>query len=138
VVLKSTTRRHQVSSTGLSPSVVDLSRSFDYNQSSHMSCPQPPRRKPSWVWAVPLSLAATKGIEFSFSSSGYLDVSVPPVCLQLPMNSAEDTWSLLHVGFPIRKSPDRSLLATPRSISVLIPSFIGSWCQGIHPMLLLA
>ncbi len=33
------------------------------------------------VWAVPVSLAATQGIEFSFSSSGYLDVSVPRVCL---------------------------------------------------------
>ena len=35
---------------------------------------------PSWnirlVWAIPLSLAATYGIDFSFCSSGYLDVSV--------------------------------------------------------------
>ena len=31
------------------------------------------------VWALPSSLAATRGIEFSFSSSGYLDVSVPRV-----------------------------------------------------------
>ena len=28
------------------------------------------------VWALPLSLAATHGIDVSFSSSGYLDVSV--------------------------------------------------------------
>ena len=28
------------------------------------------------VWALPRSLAATYGIDFSFSSSGYLDVSV--------------------------------------------------------------
>ncbi|GAB9260339.1 hypothetical protein CANFE02_18170 [Ligilactobacillus animalis] len=35
------------------------------------------------VWAVPFSLAATQGIEFSFSSYGYLDVSVPHVYLQL-------------------------------------------------------
>ena len=42
-----------------------------------------------------------------------------------------------QVGFPIRKSPDQSLFATPRSISVLIPSFIGSWCQGIRPTLLI-
>ena len=28
------------------------------------------------VWALPISLAATFGIEFSFFSSGYLDVSV--------------------------------------------------------------
>ena len=28
-------------------------------------------------WANPVSLAATQGISFAFSSSGYLDVSVP-------------------------------------------------------------
>ena len=31
------------------------------------------------VWAVPRSLAATRGIIIIFSSSGYLDVSVPQV-----------------------------------------------------------
>ena len=31
------------------------------------------------VWALPLSLAATQGIDVSFSSSGYLDVSVQAV-----------------------------------------------------------
>ena len=31
------------------------------------------------VWALPFSLAATLEIEVSFFSSGYLDVSVPPV-----------------------------------------------------------
>ena len=34
------------------------------------------------VWAPPLSLAATHGIDVSFSSSGYLDVSVPRVPLR--------------------------------------------------------
>ncbi len=42
-----------------------------------------------------------------------------------------------QVGCPIGRSPDLCLFATPRSISVLIPSFIGSWCQGIRPMLLI-
>ena len=31
------------------------------------------------VWPLPLSLAATSGISFDFSSYGYLDVSVPHV-----------------------------------------------------------
>ena len=78
------------------------------------------------VWAIPVSLAATQGIAFAFSSSGYLDVSVPRVCLQYPMYSGKDTIPLQTVGFPIRKSPDQSLLTAPRSISVLVPSFIGS------------
>jgi hypothetical protein len=33
------------------------------------------------VWAVPRSLAATRGITIVFSSSGYLDVSVHRVCI---------------------------------------------------------
>ena len=50
-----------------------------------------PAKLPSLVWALPCSLAATWGIEFSFSSSGYLDVSVPLVCLHIPMYSVYDT-----------------------------------------------
>ena len=46
---------------------------------------------------------------------------------------------VLHLrGFPIRKSADRSLFAAPRSLSQLVTSFFGSWCQGIHLMLLFA
>ena len=33
-----------------------------------------------WVWAVPRSLATTKGITLVFLSTGYLDVSVLRVC----------------------------------------------------------
>ena len=42
------------------------------------------------------------------------------------------------VGFPIRKSTDQGSFAAPRSLSQLITSFIGSWCQGIPLALLLA
>ena len=38
-----------------------------------------PRDARTAVWALPRSLAATYGIDVSFSSSGYLDVSVPQV-----------------------------------------------------------
>ena len=40
-----------------------------------------PRDARITVWALPRSLAATYGIDVSFSSSGYLDVSVPRVPL---------------------------------------------------------
>ena len=40
-----------------------------------------PRSARTPVWPLPISLAATLGIEFSFFSSGYLDVSVPRVPL---------------------------------------------------------
>src|SRR5580698_653556 len=35
-------------------------------------------------------------------------------------------------GFPIRKSSDQSVLATPRSLSQPTTSFIASQCQGIR------
>ena len=38
-----------------------------------------PRKACSSVWALPISLAATFGIDLSFFSSGYLDVSLPRV-----------------------------------------------------------
>ena len=40
-----------------------------------------PRSARTTVWALPVSLAATPGIDVSFSSSGYLDVSVHRVPL---------------------------------------------------------
>src|SRR6201996_603462 len=36
----------------------------------------------------------------------------------------------MHVGFPIRKSPDQRLCAASRSLSQLATSFIACFCQG--------
>ena len=36
------------------------------------------------VWALPFSLATTQGVEVSFLSSGYLDVSVPQLASYVP------------------------------------------------------
>ena len=41
-------------------------------------------------------------------------------------------------GFPIRISMSHSLFAARHGFSQLTTSFVGSWCQGIRPMLLLA
>ena len=41
--------------------------------------PTTPNGRNHSVWALPISLAATLGVSFDFSSSGYLDVSVPRV-----------------------------------------------------------
>jgi hypothetical protein len=41
-------------------------------------------------------------------------------------------FQVSKVGFPIRKSPDQSLFATPRGLSQRITSFIACACQGIH------
>ena len=62
---------------------------------SHVKGPTTPRRKTFTVWANPRSLAATEGIDFSFYSSGYLDVSVHRVghaylCIQYA--SVQESW----------------------------------------------
>ena len=48
------------------------------------------------------------------------------------MDSGDDTAEA--VGFPIRKSPDQSLLAAPQGLSQRATSFIASRRQGIHQM----
>ena len=69
-----------ISSTGLSPSLIYLSRYFNYESLAYSRGPYP-NNIISLVWAVPISLATTLGIAFAFFSSGYLDVSVPRVPL---------------------------------------------------------
>ncbi len=119
---------NEVSATGFLPSLTDLSRSLHLLRSfvTPYRVSYNPKRQASWFGLSSVSLAATQEIAFAFSSSGYLDVSVPRVYLPYPMNSGKDTAPLRTVGSPIRKSPDQSLLTAPRSISVLVPSFIGS------------
>ena len=52
-----------------------------------------PRKACSPVWALPISLAATFGIDFSFFSSGYLDVSVPRVPSPYAMYLRMSDWA---------------------------------------------
>ena len=86
-----------------------------------------PKRASSLVWANPRSLAATDGITIVFSSSGYLDVSVPWVCLYIQLCiHVMSNCVLPQLGFPIRTSPDQSLLTAPRGISLFATSFFGS------------
>jgi hypothetical protein len=71
------------SPTGLSPAAAGRSRPLRLTHVHRAGLaphrPYNPRKTCSLVWANPLSLAATQGISFDFSSSGYLDVSVPRV-----------------------------------------------------------
>ena len=57
------------------------------------------------VWALPLSLATTRGITVVFFSCGYLDVSVPHV--RLPIRG----YRPKPVGCPIRKPADQGPFA---------------------------
>ena len=124
------------SPTGLLPCLVRLSSHLPLAMSDFTPVQTPNVRRLS-VWALSRSLAATQEIVVTFSSSGYLDVSVhrvPSLTLCIHVRVIQ----LPVPGFPIRISMDQSLLTTPHGFSQLTASFFGSWCQGIHPALLLA
>ena len=126
-----------LSLTRLSLSSVPLSRSFRSAIVGYRLPATPCVRKLT-VWPLTSSLATTKVIEFSFFSSGYLDVSLPRVPSYEPMDSVHGDRALPRPGSPIRKFEDQSLLATPLDLSQLIASFVGNQCPGIHPALLFA
>ncbi len=70
-----------LTNTGLSPSMATLSNVFLFVKHQMSWSYNPNTAVTALVWANPSSLAATIGITIVFSSSGYLDVSVPRVCL---------------------------------------------------------
>ena len=123
--------------TGLSPSSALLSRSFRSVIVRSRSPSTPCVRRPT-VWPLPSSLATTKEIEFSFFSSGYLDVSLPRVPSYETIDSSHGDRALPRPGSPIRIPMDQCLLAAPHGFSQLIASFFGNQCPGIHPALLFA
>ena len=87
-----------LSLTRLLRSLAPLSNGVQLAIASAYAGPQP-QKACSLVWAIPSSLAATMGIDFSFSSSGYLDVSVPRVpsdTLSIRVN----VTGLQPAGFP--------------------------------------
>ena len=80
----------------------------------------------STVWAVPLSLATTRGITVVFSSSAYLDVSVQQVRLLV-----RGCHAFSMTGCPIRKSGYQNLFAVTPGLSQLVTSFFASRSLGI-------
>ena len=105
-----------ITSTGLSPSVVSFSKLFKL---FHYCC-----------WPNPLSLATTHGVSIDFFSSGYLDVSVLQVYPLYLFIQYKVTHEVL--GCPIRKFSDQSLHTAPRNLSQYTTSFIVLQCQGIR------
>ena len=85
-VLRILQRDESISYTGLSPTMATLSNVFYYTIIFLLSY-RSPTTPVNLVWAVPLSLATTKGIDFSFFSSDYLDVSVHRVAFSNTMYS---------------------------------------------------
>ena len=125
------------SPTRLSLSLVPLSNGFGSAIVGFRRPSTPVVRRPP-VWPLSSSLATTKEIEFSFFSSGYLDVSLPRVPSYETIDSSHGDWALPQPGSPIRKSVAQCLCAAPHGLSQLIASFVGNQCHGIHPALLFA
>ena len=84
------------------------------------------------VWAGPLSLATTRGVSVDLLSSGYLDVSVPPVPLSRLCIHREITPHYRCWVFPFGDPRVKGCSAPHRGLSQPSTSFIDSWCQGIH------
>lgn len=91
-----------------------------------------PRLATGPVWAGALSLATTRAIAVAFSSSGYLDVSVPRVPLPFGMTAF---WL---PGSPIRTPTGLCLLTAHRRISLFGTSFFSTVWPGILPAPFLA
>ena len=130
-------RRLGISDTRLSLSPAGLPSPFSYLTSA--TTQSEPRDARITVWALSISLAATLEIDkFSFSSSGYLDVSVPRVSFSQAMYLPVDNCTLLQLSSLIRISAGQWIFAPHRSFSQLVTSFFGSQCQGIRLVLFLA
>ena len=80
---------YSISPTGILPSAFVLSKTVRLSKPYVMSVRNPSSNL--LVWPLSRSLAATWEIDVSFSSSGYLDVSVPRVSLSQAMYSPVDT-----------------------------------------------
>ena len=85
VVLRIPQRVHNISFTGLSPCFAKLSRIVQLYCEFVLLSRGPTTPTLKSVWALSVSLATTKEIDFSFFSSGYLDVSVHRVTLSITM-----------------------------------------------------
>ena len=85
------------------------------------------------VWPRPFSLATTHGISFPVGTEMFHFPTFPPTALYIQATVTGHHPSRVspfgHPRITVR-------LPTPRGISQATTSFIGSLCQGIHPVLL--
>ena len=85
------------------------------------------------VWAVPRSLAATRGISGLISSPPGTEMVQfpgsrhPTLCIQIGL-----TGSPSRPGYPIRSPLDHWMFAPPQGFSQLTATFFARQLQGIH------
>ncbi len=120
-VLRIHSGENEVLTTGLLP---PMARPFQTSSSTSFLCNSvqsvlQPQEASLLVWAGPVSLAATQGIAFAFSSSGYLDVSVPRVCLLISYVFRYGYHSITSGGFPHSEiSGSKLAYSSPKHIGV--------------------
>ena len=120
-VLRIHSGENEVLTTGLLPPMAGL---FQTSSSTSFFCNSvqsvlQPQEASLLVWANPVSLAATQGIAFAFSSSGYLDVSVPRVCLLISYEFRYGYHSITSGGFPHSEiSGSKLAYSSPKHIGV--------------------
>ena len=126
-----------ISSTGVSPSVPDLPRPFDYDAAFSLPGPaaadpegshNPVRATPAGfttrtVWPHPLSLATTHGISLPAGTEMFHFPAFPPrtLYIQVRVPGHDSRWvsPFGHPRITVR-------LPTPRGLSQATTSFIGS------------
>ena len=115
----------QISHTGVSPSMPDYPKSFCYPSLYRYESPTTPAYRGRTVWALPRSLATTRGVSVDFLSYGYLDGSVPRVGSFV---TGHDSSRVTPFGNP---GIIACLPASP-GLSQAPTSFIASQRLGIH------
>ncbi len=125
-----------LSLTGLSPSPAGFPKAVLLDFLNQVCGPNPAMHASRFgLFRVRSPLLAESNV--SFSSSGYLDVSVPRVPLHELWIGAWMT-GVCPAGFPHSEIHGSRIFAPPHGFSQLITSFFGSQCQGIRPVLFLA
>ena len=114
-----------------------LSSTVQITYMIHLADP-PPRKACSSVWALPISLAATFGIDLSFFSSGYLDVSVPRVPSPQTMYSSVSDWSPTSRVSPFGYQGIYACLRLPLAFRSLPRPSSALGAFGIRPVLFFA
>ena len=129
-----TATNHILTCTGLSPSMVRLSRRVPiqiFLRYRGPTTPTTPKRCRFGLFRVRSPLLAESQL-FSLPTGTKM--------FQFPAFAPCLAWYLVfnQVGYPIRKSPDHRSFAPTRSLSQLTTSFFASQSQGIHRSLFLS
>jgi hypothetical protein len=128
-LLRNISDRFSISHTGVSPSTPGLPRPFCYRLPYRYESPTTPSYRSRSVWAIPRSLATTRGVSVDFLSYRYLDGSVPCVGSFVTGHDSSRVTPFGNLGIIA------CLPASP-SLSQAPTSFIASLRLGIHRTLL--